>query len=306
MAMTLHDLQKYQDPPAYARRAGFESPLHVHRSRRYRQTSLRDSSERLTLTDALRDPEINAAYNEYPHRADGFDNLANQDDNYVYLPGPEHDFGADGDGQCEAPSPQDETSPAVSTHGLPVTLLSDEETGPEDTSSQEVLDYRLQRQRHARRRHELENWDREDRWHAELSGARRSSGYRWEPDGTGEPLATGPSEALWARASESQDVTSAPSGPAVTAIASQQGEGAVGKNSREPPQQQVDPAVTIARFHIRSAKHKVAIKFDPPVSGRFMLLKLWACGARGQNVDVQSVVAKGFGGQRFFPAVQVR
>jgi hypothetical protein len=64
-----------------------------------------------------------------------------------------------------------------------------------------------------------------------------------------------------------------------------------------------DPMVTRARFHIREGKYKIAIKFDPPVSGRFILIKLWA---NRSNVDVQSVIAKGFGGSRFFPAIEFR
>jgi hypothetical protein len=64
-----------------------------------------------------------------------------------------------------------------------------------------------------------------------------------------------------------------------------------------------DPNVTRARFHIRDGKYKVAIRFDPPVSGRFILLKLWA---NRSNVDLQSVIAKGYGGLRFFSAVDMR
>lgn len=65
-----------------------------------------------------------------------------------------------------------------------------------------------------------------------------------------------------------------------------------------------DPNVQVARFVIQKGKYKVAIRFDPPVSGRYLLVKLWG-GERRSNVDVQSVVAKGYGGQRFFPAVQL-
>ena len=63
--------------------------------------------------------------------------------------------------------------------------------------------------------------------------------------------------------------------------------------------------VTTAHFHISPHKNKVALQFDPPLSGRFLLLKLCADPGRS-NVDVQSVIAVGYGGGRFFPAVGVR
>ncbi|KAL8303583.1 hypothetical protein RB600_007169 [Gaeumannomyces tritici] len=62
-----------------------------------------------------------------------------------------------------------------------------------------------------------------------------------------------------------------------------------------------------ARFFIEKDKSKCTIRFDPPVSGRFILLKMWnpqldhAC-----NIDIQGVVAKGFAGPRYFPAVDLR
>lgn len=62
-----------------------------------------------------------------------------------------------------------------------------------------------------------------------------------------------------------------------------------------------------ARFFIDKDKSKCTIRFDPPVSGRFILLKMWnpqldhAC-----NIDIQGVMAKGFAGPRYFPAVDLR
>ncbi|GAB7362197.1 hypothetical protein MBLNU230_g2223t1 [Neophaeotheca triangularis] len=58
-----------------------------------------------------------------------------------------------------------------------------------------------------------------------------------------------------------------------------------------------DDKVTCTRFRIERGKHRVAIGFEPAISGRFIMLKLWA--GKG-NVDVQGVVARGFGGPRFF------
>lgn len=62
-----------------------------------------------------------------------------------------------------------------------------------------------------------------------------------------------------------------------------------------------------AKFFIEQGKNKCTIRFDPPVSGRFVLLKTWSprhrpCG----NIDIQSVTVKGFAGPRFFPAQKSR
>jgi len=62
-----------------------------------------------------------------------------------------------------------------------------------------------------------------------------------------------------------------------------------------------------ARFFIEKKKSTCTIRFDPPVSGRYILLKMWnshhdpSC-----NIDIQSVMAKGFAGPRFFPSVELR
>lgn len=62
-----------------------------------------------------------------------------------------------------------------------------------------------------------------------------------------------------------------------------------------------------ARFFIEKKKSTCTIRFDPPVSGRFILLKMWnshhdpTC-----NIDIQSVITKGYAGPRFFPSVEMR
>lgn len=79
--------------------------------------------------------------------------------------------------------------------------------------------------------------------------------------------------------------------------ASQEAVKAVGGSLMEPH----------ARFFIDRDKSKCTIRFDPPVSGRFVLLKMWnPCHDPGGNIDIQSVVVNGFAGPRFFPAVQMR
>jgi hypothetical protein len=61
------------------------------------------------------------------------------------------------------------------------------------------------------------------------------------------------------------------------------------------------------RFHIKKGRNKCTIRFDPPVSGRFILLKMWnPHHDPSSNIDIQSVLASGFAGPRFFPSVQMR
>jgi hypothetical protein len=63
----------------------------------------------------------------------------------------------------------------------------------------------------------------------------------------------------------------------------------------------------LAWVFIERDKSKCTIRFDPPVSGRFILLKMWSPHfSDAGNIDIQSVVAKGFAGPRFFPASQLR
>ena len=62
-----------------------------------------------------------------------------------------------------------------------------------------------------------------------------------------------------------------------------------------------------AKFYIERGKNKCTIRFDPPVSGRFILLKMWnSHHDQSENIDIQGVVAKGFAGPRYFPAVELR
>lgn len=62
-----------------------------------------------------------------------------------------------------------------------------------------------------------------------------------------------------------------------------------------------------ARFLMDGRKSTCTIRFDPPVSGRFILLKLWNSHTEPScNIDIQSITAKGFAGPRFFPSIQLR
>ncbi|CAD6447585.1 aefc5370-d2b2-4b30-a28e-85fc374f8741 [Sclerotinia trifoliorum] len=61
-----------------------------------------------------------------------------------------------------------------------------------------------------------------------------------------------------------------------------------------------------AKFFIERDKSKCTIKFSTPISGKYILLKLWSPDGRSDgNIDIQSVVAKGFAGPRFFPKVDL-
>jgi hypothetical protein len=62
-----------------------------------------------------------------------------------------------------------------------------------------------------------------------------------------------------------------------------------------------------AKFFIERDKSKCTIRFEPAVSARFILLKMWSPHhTPGENIDIQSVVVKGFAGPRYFPAVKLR
>jgi hypothetical protein len=62
-----------------------------------------------------------------------------------------------------------------------------------------------------------------------------------------------------------------------------------------------------AKFFIEKDKSKCTLRFDPPVSGRFILLKMWSPHLDpSSNIDIQAVIARGFAGPRYFPSVQVR
>lgn len=62
-----------------------------------------------------------------------------------------------------------------------------------------------------------------------------------------------------------------------------------------------------ARFFIERDKSTCTMRFDPPVSGRFILLKMWSPHRDpSANIDIQAVAATGFAGPRYFPAVDMR
>lgn len=298
VAMNISDLQKYLDPPYHARRAGVHEPPYRPPPRR------REEPEMLSLSDALRDPEISAAARE-PRYA--WETTSDPDDYY----GNDFGFGrTDPEAHCEIPepNPRDPNNPHItltsSSTSLdqdapePVTLLTDDEAGPEEPSAQEVLDYRLQRLRSMRRRQEIDRWEGDDRWSG-LSGLQPTPAdieREREQERADSPWALNRLERLMRRPGTT--TTSPPPPPPVPPLPPT-------ITDNPPPTGVSDPNVQVARFSIQKGKYKVAIRFDPPVSGRYLLVKVWA-GDRRSNVDVQSLVAKGFGGQRFFPAVELR
>ncbi|KXS99309.1 hypothetical protein AC578_6736 [Pseudocercospora eumusae] len=327
VSMSLNDLSKYMDPPPHARRQGVDTPPYR------RQRSFRSSPERgITLSEALRDPEVDATLDRArERRASAMHTMRNamgvaaesRDDDIARARGevqsdPYHhptsyygdDFGfgrEDPEAHCEIPSSGDATDVVISAdEGAPVTMLSDEEPGPEETSSPDVIDFRLQRLRSMRRRVEMESLggDRE-RWTAV---PRFEDGNERDDSWNLRRLDAMMARSRMADSPSHDDFDEREPGNSYGP------EPVYGPAYYQPPEERPDgteyyddglndPNVTRAKFHIRSGKYKVAIKFDPPVSGRFVLLKLWA---NRSNVDVQSVIAKGFGGSRFFPAVELR
>lgn len=324
VAMTLDDLKKYMDPPQHARVRGVHTPPYR------RQRSSRPSDERISLTEALRDPDINEGLAERQRdyharrRLLGYSPPFGRDEeeNYGYDPELSRD-----EVHCELPPSADAEDILVSADdgSLPVAVLSDEEPDPEESSTQEVLDFRQQRQ-HAlsmRRRFDADNWDNEGRWngpstvHIGGDGTERDSSWnlrhldsmmaRSRMDDS--PRRTDPNEE---RSYTWRDTDRDPRIRLREEVGRRDDHG--DRDNSQPTDPLLDgseryddglndPNVTRARFQIRDGKYKVAIRFDPPVSGRFVLLKLWA---NRSNVDLQSVIAKGYGGCRFFGAVEMR
>lgn len=308
VAMNLNDLSRYMDPPPHARVRGVHTPPYR------RQRNFRTSPERLTLSDALRDPEVNAALEQrerdYALRADTAHDLAEEsfyNDSYSFS----RDDASNQ--QCDIPPAPESPDlvDAADDDTLPVALLSDEEPGPEENSPQDVLDFRLQRFRNMRRRFEMDSWDREERW------AGVNNAYPADTDARDRDSSWGLRhiDAMMARsrmadspqredATEERDRDDGYSYPGQPGSSSYYNSASAKLGGTELSHDGLDdPNVTCARFQIQRGKYKVAIKFDPPVSGRFILLKLWA---NRSNVDVQSVIAKGFAGPRFFPSIELR
>ncbi|KAJ5144202.1 uncharacterized protein N7515_002989 [Penicillium bovifimosum] len=73
----------------------------------------------------------------------------------------------------------------------------------------------------------------------------------------------------------------------------------------EPSPSTAEVLMPHARFFIEREKSMVTIKFDPPPSGRFILIKLWNPRA-DSNLDIQSIIVHGYAGPRFFPSLAAR
>lgn len=322
VAMTLDDLKKYMDPPQHARVRGVHSPPYR------RQRGNRPTEERITLSEALRDPEIDERienrqrdlyYTRLGLRPTAASNTADDD-----LFGHAYGLGREEpEFPCEAPSSAEAENILVTADdgSLPITVLSDEEPDPEESSSQEVLDFRQQRLRamSSRRRFDSDGREVAPRWnHADTilgdgeAGERDSS---WNLRHLDSMMARSRMDDSPRRAEQTEEPLHISYGqgrdPRTRLQEQRASRDDDGDGSAEPLLEGSeryddglnDPNVTRARFHIRNGKYKVAIRFEPPVSGRFILLKVWA---NRSNVDLQSVIAKGYGGCRFFGAVEMR
>jgi hypothetical protein len=284
VAMDVKDLRKYQDPPrpVHARLGG----IHEQPYNRYR--GIQASPEQLTLSDALRDPEIATAADRSfsPFPQEEADDPADEDPYY----GSEYFGQTEAEAHCDIPSPpSNAVHTALSDGGsLSFTLVStDEESGPEDNSPQEVLDYRLQRLRRMSRRHDMDDWE--------------PPGPSWaNPRADGTTSQRNARLLPWIipprpRPGHRPDHR----GNSPPPEASNQGRS---QRFKAPQFAADDPNVQAARFSIKRNKFRVTVKFDPPISGRYILLRLYSGKS---NVDVQSVVVKGYAGPRFFPAMQM-
>ncbi|KAJ5584028.1 uncharacterized protein N7459_003828 [Penicillium hispanicum] len=96
---------------------------------------------------------------------------------------------------------------------------------------------------------------------------------------------------------------------------------AAGPSGETTPMPHAEVMKPHARFFIEREKSMVSIKFDPPPyafslpllslpyshtnpsrrSGRYILIKLWSPRSDG-NIDIQSIIAHGYAGPRFFPS----
>jgi len=317
VAMELNDLRKYLDQPAHARTTRVQTPPYRSRRHRYMDTSLHQSAspERLTLFDALRDSEVNAALDhrerDYARGADSSHDLASAEEEYD---GEDLGFGrTDPEANCDIPpypSPDEPDTFSYEGGDAPIAVLSDEDVGPEEGSSQAVLDFRSQRMRLMRRRHDIENWDREDRWtrlnglHFDANDRDRDHDRDRDRDRDFDLLMARPRDYDVPLLERNLPPSNHPPAHPHPRHASGNKGGQWMPTEGARCDWRTEDGVTCTRFHMKPEKHKAAIRFQPGLSGRYILLKLWA--DRGSNVDIQSVVAQGFGGCRFFPARKIR
>nr|POE78464.1 hypothetical protein CFP56_60696 [Quercus suber] len=287
VAMSLADLQQYMDPPHHARQRGIHSPPYRRRTTLL-PGNIRSSPEQLSLLDALRDPEVNAGLagtrSPLRHSENALGNIESRHRNHFSSFDERHR--GESENHCELPDQRSETL-GSDDHDGRVVFSSDEDVGPEDVTSQDVLDFRLQRLRLGRRRYELGSREREDRrsgFNTQVSDSTDADldEHAASLDRLNALIARSRMDDKWYAEESSED-------PSTAGVGIEEG--------------MKDDRVTCVRFRIKQGKHKVTIKFEPAVSGRFILLKLWA--GRG-NVDIQSVIAKGYGSLRFFPAKEFR
>ena len=64
----------------------------------------------------------------------------------------------------------------------------------------------------------------------------------------------------------------------------------------------------LARFSMEKGTTTCTIQFDPPATGRFLLLKMWSPhnDLMHKNIFLQRIKAKGFAGPRYLSSVEMR
>ena len=332
VAMDIHDLLRYQDPPPYAqRRAG---PSASYRQRR----EPRSSYEQITLSDALRDPNISAALDSHDRTTTRSGDVDNQMsdawwedfDFDAFLSGDVDDDSSAESSGFDLPCPFAQASESSSR---PVAFLSDNDLAPEDPSSAEILTFRDSRERAAR----LRRFDQHSRFepNGDWSDSAHSDDRDYDRDTRstrdgrynsystrldaltpqhrlrhaylGRPTVHHPFDADGSStsASRTRNYNNNNNDNKFSNGSSHAHSFPPGSSSSNPNDPDSDPRVTRAYFRMRPKKNAVTINFKPALSGCFILLKLWGARDAG-TVDVQSVVAMGFGGCRFFPATEMR
>ncbi|KAJ9663916.1 hypothetical protein H2201_005398 [Coniosporium apollinis] len=239
-----------------------------------RSVPARDREEQLTLLESLRDPEVQAAYSRrasqlrQAQRPRGVARPRSHED--LFLPTVSDNSNSTYD-VCDWPAfraPAQPSTPRVDlppiTQPFTVSTDTDDEPSDEDESSAATIADRLRRDSRWRPQSDSDTDEDEEM---------RPLNRYWAERMPAGPL--GYVRAIQRTAPSRFQVREAP--------------GAAGEVGEEVP-------APHARFFIEKGKSRITVRFDPPVSGKFILLKLWSPLAHGGNIDIQSVTAYGFAG----------
>lgn len=276
VAMNLEDLKQYQDPPLHAQLSQ-KNPLHRMRQRVMMRRHCSRLEDRLSLSEALRDPEIAAYYYDQSLGAQTTTATPSPKDKSIDDTAEELVASAARSTLRRQWERRKDNETPLMPHNAATTHTFDEHLDDDADTPSEFIEYRNNRQ-HTRSR--IQTNARIDAYIHSASSARNMVSdvgtAHGEPHSKIEPA-------------EHSDLT-------------EQGGNDNLKNRLLPYE---DPNVTFVPFYIEEGKSRIAIKFEPQVSARYILLQL-SSELGKDNVDVQRVVISGFAGPRFFPAKEVR